>query len=287
MKILVIGRSTYELNVPIKNTLVEGTSINNSNYLGCGGGSAANSAYLLGKWHQDVYLSTVLGNDDNAKKILNEFRFVGVKTDYIESDYDNLTSNSIILTNLENKVVTKIDLQRNDMKIKKTDYLDNFDIILTDGYDDYGTSILYNRYPNAKKVLYGDIVSKGIMNIINQSNVIIMSKEFALKYSKVNVDFNDVKSIAGMYSKILPSLNGELILFLDGVGIVYQLDNQIKMFNFNNNLEYKHGYVDVFNGALVYGFANDISLEENIKNAMKYAEASCKTLGARISIPEK
>ena len=38
----------------------------------CGGGPASNAAYLLGKWHMDVYFAGVVGNDMNMAKELKK-----------------------------------------------------------------------------------------------------------------------------------------------------------------------------------------------------------------------
>ena len=89
MKALVIGHSSYDISCPVDSYPVENTKYRLDESVSCGGGPAANAAYLLGKWGVETYYAGVVGSDDFGSKIKKEFENIGVHTDYLETNYEN------------------------------------------------------------------------------------------------------------------------------------------------------------------------------------------------------
>ena len=69
MTILSIGRTSYDITCPVEEYPVEGTKYLLNEKIESGGGSAANIAYLLGKWGETSYFAGVIGSDDYGNKI--------------------------------------------------------------------------------------------------------------------------------------------------------------------------------------------------------------------------
>ena len=81
MKVLVIGHSSYDISCPVDQYPVENTKYRLDGCVMCGGGPAANAAFLLGKWGVETYYAGVVGSDDFGTKIKKEFETIGVKTE--------------------------------------------------------------------------------------------------------------------------------------------------------------------------------------------------------------
>ena len=99
MTILSIGRTSYDITCPVEEYPVEGNKYLLNEKIESGGGTAANIAYLLGKWGETSYFAGVIGSDDYGTKIKKDLEQALVHTEYIETAYEVETPLSIILVN--------------------------------------------------------------------------------------------------------------------------------------------------------------------------------------------
>ena len=110
MKILCIGQSAYDITIPVDDFPIENRKYKINSVYECGGGSSNNSAYLMAKWHDEVYLASSIGKDDYGKRIKEELDSVGVNTKYLEEKDGIKTTISYIVTNKSNgsrTIITK------------------------------------------------------------------------------------------------------------------------------------------------------------------------------------
>ena len=110
MTILSIGRTSFDIFCPVDEYPVEGTKYLLSEKIESGGGTAANVAYLLGKWGETAYFAGVVGSDDYGNHIRKELEQVMVKTDMMETSYEYGTPVSVILVNKKNGTRTRFDV---------------------------------------------------------------------------------------------------------------------------------------------------------------------------------
>ena len=132
MKALCIGNVAYDFTMPMENFPKENLKYRVENAISCGGGPASNAAYLLSLWGVNTYFAGVIGNDDNGKKIKEEFKKVNVNTRYLEVDKENDTAMSFVLINQKNGSRTIFTKRSNKMKITKEINIKP-DLILVDG----------------------------------------------------------------------------------------------------------------------------------------------------------
>ena len=99
MKVLCLGHATYDVYIPVSSFPKENTKNRTDDCVCCGGGPAANAAYLLGKWGIDTYFCGHVGDDYEACAIEDEFKSVNVKLDYYIKDSDYKTTKSYIIVN--------------------------------------------------------------------------------------------------------------------------------------------------------------------------------------------
>ena len=72
MKILIIGKPTYNVVLPISQYLLEGTKNNIQEKIEMGGGSAVVAATLLSKCKTPVSFAGVVGSDIFGNKIKSD-----------------------------------------------------------------------------------------------------------------------------------------------------------------------------------------------------------------------
>ena len=102
MKILVIGKPTYNIVLTQDKYLVEGSKNLLKEKYEMMGGATVYAAVLLAKWGMDVTYTGVIGADPNGQKIKTDLDNARVNTKYIELNYENKTSLNYILVNKEN-----------------------------------------------------------------------------------------------------------------------------------------------------------------------------------------
>ena len=136
MRVLCVGHCSYDIICPVEAYPKEDNKYRIDERIDSGGGSASNAAYLLGKWGVETYMAGVVGSDDFGTKIKKELESVQVKTDNIETIFDQPTSISFVLVNKSNGSRTVFSpSSKSSGQVRKYDYLMNPDVILIDGYE--------------------------------------------------------------------------------------------------------------------------------------------------------
>ena len=132
MKILVIGKPTYNIVLTQDKYLVEGSKNLLKEKYEMMGGATVYAAVLLAKWGMDVTYTGVIGADPNGQKIKTDLDNARVNTKYIELNYENKTSLNYILVNKENGSSTQMLME---MPVNLAKYKYDFipDYIIMDG----------------------------------------------------------------------------------------------------------------------------------------------------------
>ena len=287
LKAICLGRSKYDINILMEGAPVEGTTYEFFNKIGCGGGTASNVAVALGRWGIGSAISGVVGNDIFGNRIREEFDKVHLDTRYLEQSFNNDTALSIITINKGTGKFTTYNASDKFVSIKKMDYDFNPDLIVVDGYDSVASKSLLDRFPHSKRVLCADIVTKEVYDLCHKAGYVICTIEFASKATGIPYDENNVKSVAEMYQKLkTKNLKTEFIIFLGDKGVVYCLNNQIKVSPMLQvQVLDRHGDYDMFAAGFSFIIASEGDLEKGVKYGCIAASLNTRTVGARSSIP--
>lgn len=284
MKVLCVGHATYDISLIVSKYPKENTKYAIDNTVKCGGGSASNCAYLLGKWGIETYFKGIVGKDEFGKFILNELRSVNVNTKYVEQTGE--TSLSFILVNESNGYRTLFSEHINK-EMKNNDVDITPDIILTDGYHFDETKHLYEKFPAAIKVIDAGRVSDNLLELCKMSDYIISSKGFAETVTKTRINFDSKNSVKEIYKSLEKLYKDKVIVVtLEEKGCLYKMNNKIKIMS-ALTLKPKDttGCGDIFHGAFVFGLSKKLELEKCLKIANIAAGLSVKKVGSRVSIP--
>ena len=287
LKSICLGRNKYDINIVVDKMPAEGTTTEVFNKIGCGGGTASNVAVSLGKWGIGCAICCVLGNDVYANKIKEEFDKVHLDTRYLEQSYNNDTPLSTIIINKETNNFSIYNLSDKFIAIKKMDYDFTPDLTVVDGYDSVAAKKLLERFPNSTSVLCADIVTKEVYDLCHKSKYVICSSKFAEMAVGIKYDPNNMQSLAEIYQALKKkNLNTEFIIYLNEKGVLYCVNNQIKISPMiQMEVQDRQGGYDAF----CAGFSYEIVVDKDLEKAVKYgcisASLNSRSVGTRLSIP--
>ena len=288
MKVLCVGQSTFDVTTKIDKFPEEGSVTNFSEVYECGGGSCANAAYLLGKYKVDSYLGSMVGDDTFGNTIRKELEKVGVHTEYMEIAYEKRTSLSYILLNEKEKKRTILNINKEKLLMKKTEFPMDPDLVLVDSFD-YGASLsAFNKYANKITIIDAKMANSETIELCKYAKYIIASKDFASYVSGVKIDFNNPNSLVNCYSALLNKFpNRNIVVTLGDKGAMYLMDNQIKVMpGLKVNEVDATGAKDIFCGSFVYALLKGYDIEKTVTFANIASGLSVVKIGGRTSIPE-
>ena len=277
MKVLCIGHATYDIVIPVEEYPKENTKNRIHASLYCGGGPAANAAYLLGKWGVDTFFSGLVGNDSEAKVIEKEFEHVNVNLDYFVKDDNYKTTKSYVIVNKKNASRTSLACQEDN---KHLDYMDiniKPDIILIDGHEFELSKRVIKNNPQARVVIDAGRCTDEVVELCHLCDYIVCSKDFAEKYSNSN-DLNT------MFSKLKNDFKSEIVITLESLGCAYY-NNGIKIIKaIPTKAIDTTAAGDIFHGAFVYGLTQNWDMYKILSFANTTSSLSVTRLTGRKSI---
>jgi sugar/nucleoside kinase (ribokinase family) len=288
MKVLCIGHASYDISIPVKEYPKENTKYRLESKFECGGGPAANAAYLLGKWKVNTYFQGVVGNDVYGKRLVDEFKNIGVNTEYMEKTNEEDTSLSFILINEKNGSRTLFNIGKKQVQPKKFNYNFTPDIILVDGNNYEAAIKAFELFPDAIKVIDAGRITKELLNLCSMVDYLICSKGFAETVTKSRINYDNPVTLKNVFKLLEKTYgNAKIVITLEEKGCLYKLDDKMKLMK---GLKFKAidttGAGDIFHGAFVYGLAKRFTYEKCLKIANIAGGLSVTKMGSRTSIPE-
>ncbi len=288
MKALCVGQSTFDITTKIDKYPEEGSITNFSEVYECGGGSAANAAYLLGKYKVDSYLGSIVGDDTFGNTIRKDLEKAGVHTEYMEIAYEKRTPTSYILLNEKEKLRTIYNINKEKIFMKKIEFPMNPDLVLADSFD-YGASLsAFNKYSNKITIINAKLANSETIELCKYAKYVIASKDFASYVSGIKIDFNNPNSLVNCYSALLNKFpNRNIIVTLGDKGAMYLTDNQIKVMpGLKVNELDATGAKDIFCASFAFALLKEYDIEKAVTFANIASGLSVVKIGGRSSIPE-
>lgn len=288
MKILCIGQSAFDITVPVESFPEENKKYKVHEVYECGGGSANNSAYLLAKWHDEVYLASSIGKDDYGRRIKEEVSSVGVNVDFIE-EIDNVkTTTSFIINNKSNGSRTIITDRKEEMHFSNNhEILVKPDIILLDGNDYEKTLKVIKDNPNAIKIIDAGNMKNGIVDLCKYCDYIVCSNDFAREYTGINFSYDDINIIYDVYDKIAKDFSSKLVITLEHLGSLTKINNEFKLVpSIKVDSVDSTGAGDIYHGAFTHFISKGYGLIDSMYYANIAGALSVEKIGSKNSMPE-
>ena len=287
MKIMCVGQSAFDVTLVVDHYPVENEKDKLNDKVECGGGSASNCAYLLAKWGLDTYFGGVIGNDFYGKKILDEYKSVGVNTKYTEVSDTFGTTTSFIIANRSNGTRTILTKRDQGIALTPVDVEEQFDYLLFDGYEKDFCLDLIKKNPNAISIIDAGSFKENTYELAKAVDYVVCSHDFAEDVSHVKIDYNDIDTIVEAYQELKKTFTKNLIITLEEHGCftcidgLYKIIPSIKMQAVDTT-----GAGDIFHGAFVYSLANGFDLEKTLLFSNITGALSVTKVGGRNSVPD-
>lgn len=287
IKAICVGQATYDMTVKTKNIPIPNIRYRYDNKLGCGGGHAANIAYMLAKWGIETSFSGIIGSDNYGQEIKKELDSIRVDTRNIETSYENATEIQVNIINEQTNESTSFTLADKNVFLKKYDFDFSPDLIVTDGFEINASKNIINSYPKAISMLYADTLTNNILDLCKKVHFLITTKEFAESATGIKIDYANPNTLVQVYEKLKDKFDKtQIIITLNSKGALYCINNQIKISPaLKVQVVDPNGAGEVFRAAFIYIIANGGDLEKAVKFGNIAAGLSVQKLGARPSIP--
>lgn len=287
IKAICVGQVTYDMTIRTKNIPMPNSYFRYENKLGCGGGHAANIAYMLAKWGIETSFSGIIGSDNYGQEIKKDFDSIRVDTRNLETSYENDTEIQINIINEQNNDLTRFTLADKNVFLKKYDFDFTPDIIITDGFEINASKNIINSYPKAVSMLYADTLTNNIIDLCKKVHFLIATKEFAESATGIKIDYTNSNTLVSIYEKLKERFDKtQIIITLKDKGALYCINNQIKISPaLKVQVVDPNGAGEVFRAAFIYTIANGGDLEKAVKFGNIAAGLAVQKLGARPSIP--
>ena len=287
MKIVCVGHATYDITLPVNEYPKENFKHRINKRVECGGGPAANAAYLLAKWKEDVSFVGMVGNDYYGQAIIKELNTIGVNTEYIEKNSSASTDTSYIISNEGNGSRTILTTKTKEFpSLSNPLDLTDAEYILIDGEHYETAKEVVLRNPKAISILDAGKCKKEIANLGTIVNYLVCSKEFAEACTGIKIDDN-FDTLVKVYEKLKSIYTKQIIIItLEGRGSFTNIDGKYELIP---SLKVKAvdstGAGDIFHGAFTYFIAQGNELKKSIILSAITAAISVTRIGTRYSIP--
>ncbi len=286
MKIVCVGHAAYDITLPMNEYPKENLKHRISKKIECGGGPASNASYLLAKWGMDTTFIGIVGDDFYGNKIIDEFKDIGVNTNYIEKLRQFDTDTSYIISNLKNGSRTIITAKSKlPLAVNKLPNIDEYEVVLLDG-EHYETArqILVDN-PNAISILDAGRVNEYTIDLGKRVTYLVCSKDFAKDFTNELIDTNDINSLIKVYEKLRQSFNTNIIITLGEDGCFTKINDYELIPTISVKALDSTGAGDIFHGAFTYFIANKYPLRQTLLLASITGALSVEKIGSRYAIP--
>lgn len=288
MKVICVGHSTYDITLPVDEYPTENIKYRLDKHIDCGGGPAANGAYLMAKWGMDVSIASVLGNDFYADLIIKEYESIGCDTSLLEKHDDHYTTSSYIVANRSNG--SRTILSSKDKPIDKLNKSLNIDcdVVLIDGeHPDSAEELLKHNGKDIISVLDAGRLNDNTRRLGKMVKYLICAKDFAESFSNTTLSADDIEGLTKCHKELVEYFDTNVIITLEARGSFTFIDGNYEVIpSIKVKALDSTGAGDIFHGAFTYFISNGYSLRDSIKYSSITSAISVTRIGARFSIPE-
>lgn len=286
MRVLCLGHATFDTTLPITGYPIENQKYRIEKKIECGGGPAANAAYLLAKWGVDVTFAGAVGNDYYGQQAEQEFKNIGVKTKYLEKVGDT-TSSSYILANIENGSRTIVTASSPKVSKLSQSIDEKYEFIMLDGeHFESALEVLENN-KDAISILDAGTFKESTLKLGSRVTYLACSKVFAEDFSGKKFEKDNPKQWIELYKILEDYFKTNIIITLEDKGALIKYNNQYLVVS---SIPVKAidstGAGDIFHGALAYFLINNYSLATAVSLANITGALSVLKIGSRYAMPE-
>ena len=189
MDVLCVGHASWDINLFSDGFPPENSKCEIRTMLECGGGPAANAAYLLSRWGVSCGIAAAIGQDDYGRRVVDEFTTAGTDVTLLDRSPDHPTPVSVILVNEHSGTRTIVNRKavRPPMALRlPADWPKPAPrVLLFDGHELEASLAAMARFPEAQTILDAGSLRDGTRELAGRVRFLVSSERFARQMSGV------------------------------------------------------------------------------------------------------
>lgn len=290
MDVLCVGHAAWDITVFVPEYPAENSKCEIHRMLECGGGPAANAAYLLSQWGARSALAAALGADSYAERIFDEFAAAGTDTALVRRDPEGATPVSVILVNEANGSRTIINRkQPNRSTAWSLSPLPAWapppQVLLFDGHELEASLEAIQAFPRAKTILDAGSLREGTRALSGRVDYLVSSERFARQFAGLS-DLETAEHQEAALAALHRHNGREVVITLGERGLIHGTGGEMRRVPaFPVRAVDTTAAGDIFHGAFAYGVLSGLSWLETLRLAAAAAALSVTRPGGRTSIP--
>ena len=295
MDVLCVGHAAWDISVFVASYPAENSKREIHTMIECGGGPAANAAFLLSRWGVASAFAGVVGADEYGGRIEREFSEAGTDIALMRRNADDVTPVSVILVNEQNGSRTIINRKapRTGTPLRLSGGSRPPDaiwpqpprVLLFDGHEPEASLEAMALFPQAKTILDAGSLREGTRDLAKRVDYLVASERFARELSGLP----DLESAKNQDAAVvaLHRHNGKPVVITCGErGLLYGTAGRVERLPaFPAKVCDTTAAGDIFHGAFAYGILTGLPWPETLRLASATAALSVAARGGRTSIP--
>ena len=286
--VLCVGHASVDLSLAVDAYPAENSKLEIQSWLECGGGPAANAAYLLSKWGNRCAFAGWVGEDAYGETILREFAAAGTDTTLVQRLATVPTPLSIILVSRRTGSRTIINRKAPgvELALAPTPASWKPEVLLFDGHELAAARAAMARFPSAATILDAGSLRDGTRALADAVDYLVASERFALQLTGLESLATPAARLEALAALARPC-HKAVVITRGEEGLAYRCGARTgELPAFPAAAVDTTGAGDVFHGAFAHGILNGLPLGETLRLASLAAALSVAVAGARPSIPE-
>lgn len=290
MDVLCVGHAAWDISLFVSEYPRENTKCEIRTMLECGGGPAANAAYLLSLWGVRCALAATIGADLYGARMVQEFSAAGTDLTLLRQSPTSATPVSVILVNESNGSRTIINHKAPEeeppLRLSPAPaWTQAPRVLLFDGHELEASLDAMRLFPEAHTILDAGSSRPGTLELARQVDYLVSSERFARQLSGLK-DLESPESQAAAVGALY-RYNGKPVVITCGErGLLYGTDHHVERLPaFPATAIDTTGAGDIFHGAMAYGVLAGLGWRETLRLAAAAAALSVAVRGGRTSIP--
>lgn len=290
MDVLCIGHASWDINLFLEGYPTENSKWEISTMLECGGGPAANAAYLLSSWGVSCGIAAAIGTDAYGDRITEEFVKVSADVTSLDRSPQNTTPVSVILVNEQNGSRTIVNRKAAGREMLLNVLPESIvggspRVLLLDGHELQASLQAMELFPHAQTILDAGSLRDGTRELAKQVDYLVASERFVHQFSGVSElksPENQARALAALHV-----CNGNPVVITRGeCGVLFGTSERMEHYPaFPVKAIDTTAAGDIFHGAFAYGLLTGLSSEQTLRLAIVAAALSVTKRGGRTSIP--
>jgi len=295
MDVLCVGHAAWDISVFISGFPAENSKRETRTMIECGGGPAANAAYLLSRWSVDCALAAAVGDDSYGERFVLEHAQGGTDLTLLRRSAGTPTPLSIILVNEQNGSRTIVNRKPHgtgeplrlfgEAGTTASIWPRPPRVLLFDGHELEASLDAARMFPEALTILDAGSLRPGTRHLAGRVDYLVCSERFACEFSGVP-DLNTPERQTAAVRALYRCNRHPVVITCGGRGVLYGTDERVDHLTPPPvKVRDTTGAGDIFHGAFAYGILQQLDWPDLLWLATVAGALSVAERGARTSIP--